>query len=291
LESSLDRWGWLILASTAVVVLGLVIEYWEPVGEFLEEWRRPAASFPWRKFWGLAGGILVTVGVAGELGFTYKASRVEGDLRTNNHKIEKSLNISAENAALAADRAKASADEAKKVAGTALDKSKAANDEAGDALNTSRAATDAAGKAEKRVGEVAKQADDLLAKYSDAENKLLKLRQSVTQRGQLLVEKQGLFWDTVRPFAEQKIEVRTNPSNIVDPSDREEMNIFAFIVKFSLSTAPHWSVSEAHGETGWGVEIILRRNSSPETKKAADALASAFFACGSPICTKTNWYQ
>lgn len=92
LESSLDCWGWLILASTAVVVLGLVIEYWEPVHEFIEEWRRPAAAFPWRRFWGLAGGILVTVGVAGELGFTYKASRVETNLRANNHQIEILLN-------------------------------------------------------------------------------------------------------------------------------------------------------------------------------------------------------
>jgi hypothetical protein len=92
LESSLDFWGWLILASTGVVVLGLVIEYWEPVHEFIEEWRRPAAAFPWRKFWGLAGGILVTAGVAGEFGFTYEASRVETNLRANNHEIEILLN-------------------------------------------------------------------------------------------------------------------------------------------------------------------------------------------------------
>jgi hypothetical protein len=73
-------------------VLGLVIEYWEPVHEFIEEWRRPAAAFPWRKVWGLAGGILVTVGVAGELGFTYKAYRVETNLRANSHQIELLLN-------------------------------------------------------------------------------------------------------------------------------------------------------------------------------------------------------
>lgn len=111
LEASLDCWGWLILASTAVVVLGLVIEYWEPVHECIEEWLRPAAAFPWRKFWGLAGGILVTAGVAGELGFTYKASRIETSLRANNHQIELLLNQGVsgalQNAAEANDRATA----------------------------------------------------------------------------------------------------------------------------------------------------------------------------------------
>jgi len=110
LESSLDCWGWSILGATFVVVIGLVIEYWEPVGDFIGELRRPAATFPWRKFWGLTGGILVTVGVAGELGFTYKASRVETKLRENNHKIEESLNASTESAAKASARANKYAD-------------------------------------------------------------------------------------------------------------------------------------------------------------------------------------
>ena len=115
-ESSLDWWGWFILASTAIVAIGLVVEYWEPVREFIDECRRPAAAFPWYKFMGLAGGILVTVGVFGEFWGAYKASRVETKLRENNHKIEESLNLSAETAATAAARAKASADEAKQKA-------------------------------------------------------------------------------------------------------------------------------------------------------------------------------
>src|SRR5207248_1820348 len=49
--------------------------------------------------------ILVTIGVAGELGFTYKASRVETRLRENNHKIEELLNASAESASKSAARA------------------------------------------------------------------------------------------------------------------------------------------------------------------------------------------
>jgi hypothetical protein len=92
LESSLDWWGVFILVSTAIVAIGLVVEYWEPVREFIEECRRPAASFPWYKFMGLAGGILVTLGVFGEFWGAYKASRVETNLRGNNHRIEIFLN-------------------------------------------------------------------------------------------------------------------------------------------------------------------------------------------------------
>jgi len=46
------------------------------------------ASFPWDKFKTLAGGILVTIGVAGELFVSYEASRVENQLRENSHRIE-----------------------------------------------------------------------------------------------------------------------------------------------------------------------------------------------------------
>lgn len=70
------------------MAIGLVVEYWEPVREFIEEWRRPAAVFPWHKFMGMAGGILVTIGVFGEFWGAYRASRVETKLRDNNHQIE-----------------------------------------------------------------------------------------------------------------------------------------------------------------------------------------------------------
>jgi hypothetical protein len=73
------------------VVIGLIAEYRHEVAEFWEEVRRPAAVFPWQKFWAIAGGVLVTVGVAGELIVGIKASRKEGDLRTINHQSENLL--------------------------------------------------------------------------------------------------------------------------------------------------------------------------------------------------------
>ena len=88
LEGSLDSLGFWLFFSTALVVIGLIAEYRHDVIEFWEEVRRPAAMFPWPKFWAIAGGILVTVGVAGELIVGIKASRKESDLRTINHQIE-----------------------------------------------------------------------------------------------------------------------------------------------------------------------------------------------------------
>jgi hypothetical protein len=88
LERSLDSLGFWLFAFTALVVVGLIVEYRYEVAEFWEEVRRPAAMFPWHKFWAIAGGIMVTVGVAGELIVGIKSSRKEGALRTINHGIE-----------------------------------------------------------------------------------------------------------------------------------------------------------------------------------------------------------
>jgi hypothetical protein len=161
LESSLDWWGVFLLVFTFIVAIGLVIEYWEPVREFIEECRRPAAAFPWYKLTGLTGGILITVGVFGEFWGAYKASRVETKLRENNHKIEESLNISAESAAKAAGRAKASAD-------VALHKSEAANEEAG--------------KAQGKANAVAKQVEQLDADLKKASVDLRKYIESVESK-------------------------------------------------------------------------------------------------------------
>ena len=80
--------------------------------------------------------------------------------------------------------------------------------------------------------------------------------------------------------AAQKIEIRTNPSGISDPNDVEEMRLFVFTIEFLLGQVSKWNVSEAHGENGWGITLAVRRNSSPETRNAANALASALGDCG-----------
>jgi hypothetical protein len=94
LESSLDCWGRWLLIATGVVVLGLILEYWEPIRDVIKKYRTP--EFAWKDLLKLTGGILITVGVAGELFFTYEASRVENSLRKNNHQIEQRLTEDAE---------------------------------------------------------------------------------------------------------------------------------------------------------------------------------------------------
>src|SRR5579863_9845229 len=91
LENSLDFRGWLLLSSTLLVVVGLILEYWHEVEEFSTLIRWPMAQFPWEKLRGLVGGMIVTLGVGGELIFTYMASRVETKLRDNSHRIEATL--------------------------------------------------------------------------------------------------------------------------------------------------------------------------------------------------------
>lgn len=98
LESSLDFWGAMLLAATLLVVIGLVFEYWHEVRDFWERVQWPMSAFPWDRLLTISGGILVTLGVAGELLFTYMASRVETKLRDSNHQIEGLLSAEASNA-------------------------------------------------------------------------------------------------------------------------------------------------------------------------------------------------
>lgn len=91
-ERCLDALGFWLFLVTALVVVGLIAEYRHEVVEFWEEVRRPAAMFPWQKFWAIAGGVLVTIGVAGELIVGIKSSREEANLRNTSHQIEALLN-------------------------------------------------------------------------------------------------------------------------------------------------------------------------------------------------------
>ena len=175
LEKSLDFWGLMLLLATALVVIGLVVEYWHDVQEFWMRLSWPMAAFPWDKFTALAGGILVTIGVAGELLVTYKASRVETQLRENSHKIEALLTQEAGDAATSAktahdeaDAVKGIADEARADAKDALAKAQAAQSELAhaeaDAAKAQTAASKAlstADKAEAHLTEAVKRADEL----------------------------------------------------------------------------------------------------------------------------------
>jgi hypothetical protein len=157
--------GLMLLAATCLVVIGLVFEYWPETIDFIEEVRRPAAAFPRKRFGEMVGAILVTLGVAGELWFTFQASRVETSLRDNNHQIEALLTkdagdakTSAGNAADAAVRAIGSAKEATSSASNAMTLASGARKEADSFEKDIVSAKTQAADAESHLAEAMRQA-------------------------------------------------------------------------------------------------------------------------------------
>ncbi len=111
LESSLDSLGVWLTFWTALVVIGLVVEYAEDLKELII--KRP---FNWKLFRTMVGGFLITAGVAGELAIQFKEFRVETDLRSATHRVEGLLNKEA--------------GDARKVAGEAISDAGKANERA-----------------------------------------------------------------------------------------------------------------------------------------------------------------
>jgi len=92
LESRLDYLGVWLLVATALVVLGLVLEYVHQIPESIKEFKE---SRSWWPILVVAGGILITVGVAGELLVQGVASSKETKLRKANHELFSNLNTEA----------------------------------------------------------------------------------------------------------------------------------------------------------------------------------------------------
>src|ERR1035437_5789154 len=96
-SDSLDSWlkFWIILVVVGVVVEVVVVirEYFHARSEYRRGWiRSPSKPTLWDLGLGLAGGVLVAIGVAGELGVDFKAAAVEGELRNANRSLVGLLN-------------------------------------------------------------------------------------------------------------------------------------------------------------------------------------------------------
>jgi len=116
LERSLDSFEFWITVSTLLVVVGLIVEYWSPLRELIESIKK-SPPFPWKKLLEMTGGVLVTIGVAGELWFQSRASVQQAILRSDSHQIEGLLSVTAGNA--------------QKEAGSANERAGKANERAG----------------------------------------------------------------------------------------------------------------------------------------------------------------
>lgn len=122
LETTLTILSVALLVSTGVVVIGLFIEYRPDFKEFI--WGRPRDR---RGSWPVViGGIMVILGVSGELVCSFWALKVESKIRTTNSKIEDVLRseislvgTSAVGAVKAANAANTVSQEASAIAGTA----------------------------------------------------------------------------------------------------------------------------------------------------------------------------
>lgn len=107
LEGSFDRVENLLLGFTILVVVGLVVEYWDDIREFRHGlWERRTgltrvshADPLWRSARAVIGGVLVTIGVAGELLEEFNAAHVEIKLRDVNGRIDALLELEASTAA------------------------------------------------------------------------------------------------------------------------------------------------------------------------------------------------
>src|ERR1700683_2444115 len=82
LERSFDRIEILLFAATALVVLGLVIEYWDDARRIIDSIRNKR-PIPGHLALVAAGAIMVTAGVAWELVEEIQAAHVESVLRTD----------------------------------------------------------------------------------------------------------------------------------------------------------------------------------------------------------------
>ena len=89
LEKSLSSLEFWLLFATALVVLGLVLEYWHEIPESIVKLKK---AWEWKPFLVITGGVLITIGVAGELTVQFFASRKETDLRQANDTIFSVLN-------------------------------------------------------------------------------------------------------------------------------------------------------------------------------------------------------
>jgi hypothetical protein len=188
LERSLDSLGVWLAAWTALVVVGLIVEFGEDLRELIVE--RP---FKWRLFRAMVGGLLITVGVAGELFVQFKAAKVETKLRADSHEIEARLNKEA------ADANKEAAD-ARKESANAISQAAQATRDAAVARRDARSLQLETAKANESAAEANKKAEEERVARLKIEERLAPRRISAAQKAILMRDLRPLWGKKVMLF-------------------------------------------------------------------------------------------
>jgi len=264
LERLLDTLTVWLFISTLLVVIGLVVEYGHDVKELFtaRPYNRKLAQT-------VIGGILITVGVTGELVIQFMASRVETDLRSKSHQIEAQLNKEAgearENAANAVDhasKAEVNLAEANERAANALRSAETARKDAEAFRLDIAKANERAANAEREAARLNKVAEDeRLAR--------LKIEEKMAPR-HLTPDQQRAIAAKLRRFAGQRIDL------FVHSGDTEIEGI-ANDIFAALGNGAGWvisSVFERPDRTIPGILVEIR-GANAAARDAAVALVSA----------------
>ena len=210
LEKSLDSLGVWLAVWTALVVVGLIVEFAEDLRELITE--RP---FKWRLLRTMVGGLLITIGVAGELFIQFRASKVETEIRTDSQQVEALLNKQA------ADANKEAAD-ARNEAGNAIKQAAQATRDASVARRDAESFQLEIAKANERAAE---------ANWKTEEEKLarLKIEESLAPR-RISGEQTSRLAKDLKPLNGQKV-------NLLFISGDPETAVFGDLLSSALKTA------------------------------------------------------
>jgi hypothetical protein len=197
LERLLTCLGHWLLFFTFLVVLGLVVEY---IPEIIEKAR--TKQFPWKSVHTIIGGVLITAGVAGELYFEDRASKVETDLRMANDTITASLNKEA--------------GEARKTAGEAGERTKQLEK---DTVRLKGDLDKATADANRQAKELRQQNLATESRLTEANQKLeaerrtrLEIEKEISPRAVMVISKDGkMNIDPLKPFAGTQVILESIP--------------------------------------------------------------------------------
>jgi outer membrane murein-binding lipoprotein Lpp len=197
----------------------------------------------------IVGVALVVLGIVGEFGFGVEIASINSLLRSKSDQLRsKNADLRSKSEQLLA----------------------LVTRQAGDAATSAQTAHAEANTVQTEARAIKLQLDTV-AKHAEALGFQLDFQGA---RAELFNRKAGIFVEKVKPFSGQKVEIRTNLSEILDPENRQEASRLAAQLNFFMGQVTGWIVSTGEGGHDRGVRVIVSRKALRETREAASALAS-----------------